>query len=169
MDGFFAAAWAALDAALIGPYRWPTAAMAGWWLGTALLALWAALLGELTMALARRVNRRHVDAANREVSRMQEASLNALRGADKEAWRGINKLGNEAVGKSFFLQVAMGAGSLWPAVLALAWLQQRFEGVVLSLHVCNGNYIAGFVVCYIPCRMLIAALKKWRGGLAMGQ
>ncbi|ADK84091.1 conserved hypothetical protein [Desulfarculus baarsii DSM 2075] len=160
MPEIFQWLWAWLDAFLIGPYRWPAGAMAGWWLGTSLLAIWATLLGELTMAVGRRVNRRRVTAANDEVTRMHQASINALRQSDKAAWRGINRLGNEAVGKAFFLQVAMGAGSLWPAFMALGWLGARFEGVALAVPLFTDNYIAGFLLCYLPCRLLLAVAKK---------
>lgn len=149
-----------VDGVLIGPYRWPADPLLGWWLGTAILAGWATLLGELTMLLVRRVNRRHVREVNDEVKRMQEASINALRGADKEAWRGINRLGNEAVGRAFFLQIAMGAGSLWPAFLAAGWLQMRFEGVPIYVPLFNDSYIAGFLLCYLPLRTSLALLKK---------
>lgn len=54
----------------------------------------------------------------------------------------------------------MGAGSLWPAFMALGWLGARFEGVALAVPLFTDNYIAGFLLCYLPCRLLLAVAKK---------
>ena len=152
--------WAWLDELLIAPYRWPDDPITGLWLGTAVLALWAVLAGSLTMKLVYRVNRRHVTATGDEVAKMHEASMNALRGGDKEAWRGINRLGNEAFGKAFFLNIAMGASSLWPAFFAAAWLRMRFENVPFLTPFGEINYAAGFIILYIVTRVLLSSIAK---------
>lgn len=148
--------WVWLDAFLIAPYRWPEDPVWGLWLGTAVLAFWAVALGGLTMKIVYKINSRHVAKTGDEVSKMHEASMNALRSGDKEAWRGINKLGNEAFGKAFFLNIAMGASSLWPAFFAAAWLRMRFEEVLFPTPFGGINYAAGFIVLYIPLRVLLS-------------
>ncbi len=153
-------AWSWLDAFLIAPYRWPEDPIIGLWLGTAVLALWAVLAGSLTMKLVYRINQKHVNKTGDEVARMHEASMNALRSGDKEAWRGINKLGNEAFGKAFFLNIAMGASSLWPAFFAAAWLRMRFEDVPFGSPFGEINYAAGFIVLYIVIRVLLSSVAK---------
>jgi len=159
-----------LDAILIGPYRWPADPVWGWWLGTLVLALWSLVLGELTLAVAYRVNRHLVERNNREMIQRQRQSLQALRLGDQRAYKGLNKLANEAFGKGFFLQIAMGASSLWPAFFALAWLQERFQGVPIPLPALGlgTNFVAGFIGCYLLLRVMYwrikVALRRRRGG-----
>ena len=64
------------------------------------------------MALVMRVNVRHVKEDLEETSLRHTQSMNVLKAGDKESYKAINKLANEAYGKTFFLQVAMAAASL---------------------------------------------------------
>ena len=154
-----------VDAILIAPYRWPGHPVSGWWIGTTVLAVWTVLLGRLTMALVFRVNRSYIQETAEEVSRRHNQSMNALRAGDRAAYKGINKLANEAFGKSFFLQVAMAAASLWPLPLALAWLQMRFAAVDFPLPITLpmvGNsvgYAFIFIPLYILMRIVLSAFR----------
>jgi hypothetical protein len=151
-----------IDQILIAPYRWPKNPMAGWWLGTSILALWSTLLGRLTMALVMRVNLRHVREGLEETGLRHTQSINALKAGDKASYKAINQLANEAYGKTFFLQVAMAAATLWPIPLALGWLQLRFSDVRFPLPVdlpliSNGvGYAFVFIPLYILVRILVA-------------
>jgi hypothetical protein len=95
--------------------------------------------------------------------------MNALKAGDKKSYKAINQLANEAYGKTFFLQVAMGAATLWPIPLALGWLQLRFSEVrfPLPLDVSllrNGvGYEFVFIPLYILVRILVANLVGWIG------
>ncbi|MGD8444092.1 MAG: hypothetical protein PVI94_11400, partial [Desulfobacterales bacterium] len=84
---------------------------------------------------------------------------------DDVAYKGINKLANEAYGKSFFLFMAMGMASLWPAFFAAAWLNSRFGDIVFVLpRWASGfelNFMAPFIILYIAARLLIAKLKSY--------
>ena len=141
--------------------------MVGWWLGTFMLALWATLLGRLTMALVMRVNLRHVQEGLAETSLRHTQSMNALKAGDKASYKAINNLANEAYGKTFFLQVAMAAASLWPIPLALGWLQLRFSDVRFPLPlqipiVSDGvGYAFVFIPLYILVRILTAKAVNW--------
>ena len=132
-----------------------------------MLALWATLLGRLTMALVMRVNLRHVQEGLEETSLRHTQSMNALKAGDKESYKAINKLANEAYGKTFFLQVAMAAASLWPIPLALGWLQLRFSEVRFPLpldipFVSDGvGYAFVFIPLYILVRILTAKAVNW--------
>lgn len=132
-----------------------------------MLALWATLLGRLTMALVMRVNLRHVQEGLAETSLRHTQSMNALKAGDKESYKAINKLANEAYGKTFFLQVAMAAASLWPIPLALGWLQLRFSDVRFPLpleipFVSDGvGYAFVFIPLYILVRILTAKAVNW--------
>ena len=132
-----------------------------------MLALWATLLGRLTMALVMRVNLHHVREGLAETSLRHTQSMNALKAGDKESYKAINKLANEAYGKTFFLQVAMAAASLWPIPLALGWLQLRFSDVRFPLpleipFVSDGvGYAFVFIPLYILVRILTAKTVNW--------
>ena len=132
-----------------------------------MLALWATLLGRLTMALVMRVNLRHVQEGLAETSLRHTQSMNALKAGDKASYKAINNLANEAYGKTFFLQVAMAAASLWPIPLALGWLQLRFSDVRFPLpleipFVSDGvGYAFVFIPLYILVRILTAKTVNW--------
>ena len=153
-----------LDPVLIFPYRLVNPPMLGWWTGTAVLAFWSVLFGELTLALAYYVNRKAVSRNLDQTLYYHEQSLKAKQAGDEHAYAGINKLANEAYGKSFFLLMAMGMASLWPAFLAAAWLQRRFSGIVFSLPSWAGgfdlSFLAPFVILYVAMRLLYSRLKK---------
>jgi hypothetical protein len=157
----------AADAVLIAPFRWPDDPVAGWWLGAAVLAAWAVVLGDLTLAAVFRINRKHVDRANRRMRKLNQQALGTLQAGDKAGYRALNHEANEAFGKAFFLQIAMGAAGLWPAFLAAGWLQARFAGVAIAWP--GGwwetGYLPAFVVLYLLMRLAAGWLKK-RLGLA---
>jgi hypothetical protein len=154
------------DQLLIAPYRWPEHSMAGWWLGTSLLAFWATLLGNATSAIVMRVNLRHLKEGLEETSLRHLQSMNALKAGDKASYKAINKLANEAYGKTFFLQMAMAAASLWPIPLALGWLQLRFSGVSFPIPLDlpfvgrSVGYAFIFIPLYILMRILVGKVKK---------
>lgn len=153
------------DMILISPYRWPADPVWGWWLGTFILAGWATLIGELTLALVFHFNRRYVDEMNQEMEDRNRQAMNALKAGEKRIYKGLNKLANEAFGKAFFLQVAMGASSLWPAFLGAGWLEMRFGEVPILLPGSLGEitYLFGFTVIYLFVRIGWGQLKKRLG------
>jgi hypothetical protein len=156
-----------MDSFLIAPYRWPKNPMVGWWVGTFILAVWSTILGELTVALAFRANRSHVREAVQEMVERHNQSMNALKAGDKGSYKAINKLANEAYGKTFFLQLAMASASLWPVPFALAWMQSRFSNVHfplpfnMSLIGDSVSYPFVFIPLYILTRMLFGKARKY--------
>jgi len=157
--------WHNLDPVLIAPFRLLKDPIWGWWLGTFVLACWAVLIGELTLAMVFRLNRRYVDEMNQEMQDRNRQAMNALKAGEKRIYKGLNDLANEAFGKAFFLQIAMGASSLWPAFLAAGWLEQRFGEVPILLPVGSVEitYLAGFTVVYLLVRVGWIQLKKRLG------
>ena len=156
----------AADSFLIAPYRVFENPVIGWWVGTFALAFWTTLLGRMTMALVFKVNRKTVKETVKQVENHHNQSMNALRSGNKPAYKAINKLANDAYGKSFFLQVAMASSSLWPVPLALAWLEIRFSSVdfpfPLNLPVLDGtvSYVFIFILAYIFTRIMFNEIKK---------
>jgi len=153
-----------IDPVLIFPYRLFANPVLGWWVGTFVLAVWACLLGELTLAAAHAANRRYILRHFDQIDYYHERSLRAKAAGDEAAYKGINKLANEAYGKSFFLMMAMGMASLWPAFFAAAWLSRRFGELTFALPPWAGglelNYLAPFIILYILTRVLWVQLKR---------
>lgn len=152
-----------LDPVLIAPYRWLADPAWAWWLGTLVLALWACLLGWLTTALLERINRRYLTRYTTAMDQENQAAMAALAAGDKAAYKAGNKRANDAFGRAFFLQMAMGSASLWPAFLAVAWLQPRFGQLQIPLPLTpwSVGYVPGFLVCYLVIRLVIYMLKKY--------
>jgi hypothetical protein len=154
-----------IDAILISPYRWLAEPVWAWWLGTVVLAGWATLIGELTLAMVFHLNRRYVDEMNQEMQDRNRQAMNALKAGEKRIYKGLNDLANEAFGKAFFLQLAMGASSLWPAFLAAGWLEIRFGNISILLPGGLGEitYISAFIVTYLAVRIGWVQIKKRTG------
>ncbi|MBU1274207.1 MAG: hypothetical protein KJ720_02430 [Proteobacteria bacterium] len=150
------------DSYLIAPYRWLGSPVAGWWLGTGVLCLWCTILGEATLAVVRRINRAHLQSQLDQMAEGQSRSWEALRAGDRLAYKGFNTQANESFGKSFFMQVAMGSSSLWPAFLALAWLQWRFGMVSVPFPGTQWSmsYAAAFIPMYVIMRVLWSLAHK---------
>ncbi len=152
-----------VDALLIAPYRWFGDPATGWFVGSFILAVWAVLLGELSLALAFRGNRAHIARLLGKSRYFHEQSLAARGAGERKAYAGINRLANEAYGKSFFLLLAMGMGSLWPAFFAMAWLDMRFGELSFSLPAWAGGAEPGvaapFVVLYLLARFLMGRVR----------
>ncbi len=153
-----------IDPVLIGPYRVFENPMVGWWVGTGVVAFWSALIGELTLATAYFVNRAAVSKNLDDTLYYHEQSFKAKQAGDEKAYKGINKLANESYGKSFFLLMAMGMASLWPAFFAAAWLDKRFGDLEFTLPTWIGgfqlSFIAPFIIYYVLMRVAFGRVKK---------
>ncbi|MCB2225357.1 MAG: hypothetical protein KQH53_01675 [Desulfarculaceae bacterium] len=150
------------DPILIAPYRWFADPVTGWWVGTAMLCLWCTLLGEATLALVHWFNREYIEREKRLMMEGQEKSWEALQAGNRLAYKGFNDQANDSFGKSFFMGVAMGSSSLWPAFLAMAWLTWRFGSVQVPLPLTPWtiNFAAGFIPIYIAMRVLWSLGKR---------
>lgn len=151
------------DSILVELYGLTGFPLADYYLGTFLLAFLTVLVGEVTISLVFRVNKAHLDTLNSRVEKMKTLSEEALRLGDEKSYRAINKEGNDAFGHLFFNKFGLSAASLWPIFFALAWMQERFAEISLPLPVVGWgiNYVAFFILCYIPARMLFNRVKPW--------
>jgi hypothetical protein len=155
-----------LDPLLIAPYRALDDPVLAWWLATLWLAGLSILLGELTLALGKRLNRAPLAEHAGQAKSMQDMSMAALKAGDKPAYKAMNKLANESFGRAFFQRAALGAASLWPAFLAAGWLQRRFAGVPIPLPLSGGEinlgWLQGFLICYLGLRLGLALVRRQR-------
>jgi len=153
-----------LDAFLIAPFRWPAGAYAGIWLGSAFLASYCLLLGEVTAAVLYLLHHKFYETDAGEMRHFHKLSMDALHAGDKEAYLAANTLAHEHFGKTFFAGAALGLASLWPLPFALGWMGLRFEGIILYELPWQG-YGAGYVfvllTVYIFFRLCFGRIKKF--------
>ena len=142
------------DAICIAPYRLVANPVAGFYLGTLVLALASLVLGRLTYDLTWLFNRGHYTKEEAEMVRMHNLSVAAIEARNKEAYKAANTEANEAFGKSFFAGAALFSVSIWPLPFALAWLDGRFSGVDIPfLPGHTVRYNAVFLGIYILLRL----------------
>jgi hypothetical protein len=68
----------------------------------------------------------------------------------------------DAFGKSFFTQMALSAGFLWPVFIALAWMQLRFFELEFPLPFTSLSlgFIGVFILIYIPTYVLFNKARR---------
>ncbi|MBN2140566.1 MAG: hypothetical protein JW718_06110 [Desulfovibrionaceae bacterium] len=151
-----------LDRLLILLYRLPDNPVAGFYLGTAALALGCVLLGAVSTGLVYLLNRSHYQAQEREMVRMHNISVRAIRAKDKESYKASNLLANEYFGKSFFARAALFAVSIWPLPFALGWLDARFGDLAIHGLPVIGfqlGHAAIFLILYLILRLGFSKIK----------
>ena len=148
-----------LDPWLIAPYRWVTPPEAGFFLGTALLALQCVLLGDAAMLGVMTLNRKRLNELQHEMDHHHHLSEKALQMGDKESYKAVNKQGLDAFGHSFSLGAAIFCVSIWPLPFALGWMQGRFSEASprLPFHIPfvgdEPTYLFYFLLLYIIARV----------------
>jgi hypothetical protein len=156
-----------LDVILISLYRITGNPVADYFIGTFLLAVLSVMVGQVTVALVYRVNRRHLEKLDRRAVELNRLSSKALEIGDEKSYKACNKEANESFGHSFFGKFGLSAASFWPAFFALAWMQERFSdvGIPLPMTSLEVNYFVVFLVLYIGARVLFSRVKKALGHL----
>lgn len=154
-----------IDAFLIYFYRIVEQPLLGYFIGTGILSLLCVIIGEFTLSVAFRFNKKGIDQDSREMTRMQNLSLRALLARDKRSYKAFNREANEAFGKVFFKQIALAAASLWPIPFALGWMQTRFMNIEFLLP-CRlpavgetVGYSFTFIPMYILAHILFGKIK----------
>ena len=108
-----------LDPYLIWFFRLTDHAAVNFFIGTAVMAFLALLLGKLGSAAVLAAGRRYSLRLSGEAKKYQDLSIQALKAGDRPAYEAGNQLANEAFGKSFYLGVAQSAAFFWP--VGLSW------------------------------------------------
>lgn len=143
-----------LDAVLIAPYRLPGDPVAGFYLGTLVLAVCCLMAGKVSQDLVWLWNRKHYEREEAEMIRMHNLSVSAIESGDKAAYKAANREANEAFGKSFFAGAALFSVSIWPLPFALAWLAGRFGDVGIPVWPGQAvRYNGVFLGLYILARL----------------
>lgn len=152
--------YALIDAVLIAPFRLTEIPIIGYFLGIFCLTLLCVMIGQWTLAVAFRFNRKWLNHDNQQMVRMHNLSLKALAVKDKAAYKACNKEANDAFGKYFFAQIGLSISSLWPVPFALGWMQTRFASVdfELPLHIPGIGDSVGYTFTFIPVYILVYIL-----------
>ena len=156
-----------IDEVLIQFYRLTGLTFLDYLLGTFILALISVILGELTISLALRYNKIHVNTITDDMVKMNNLSIMALKHRDKKSYKACNDTANDAFGKYFFNMIAYSASSLWPAFFALAWMQTRFSQVEVPLPYPVAiilpaiGYFPTFLLCYILARIVFKNVRRY--------
>jgi hypothetical protein len=150
-----------IDPCLIWCYRITGYALVDFFIGTFLLAVAALIIGEFTISVLFLINRKYIDRITGDVVRYQNLSVDALAFGDKESYSAANQLANDAFGKSFFMQIALSAGSFWPIFFALGWMQSRFSEVNFPLLFTDwsAGYITVFLAMYAAAYLIFKRIK----------
>ncbi len=142
-----------LDAGLIFFFRLPGDPAIGFYLGSTVLALLAVVVGDISQALAHRINLAHFRKQNKDMVHLHNLSIKALRQGDKEGYKAANRLANDTFGKAFFTRAALFSVSVWPVPFALGWLAGRFQGVDIPLPVVD--HAVGYNTVFFPLYILV--------------
>jgi hypothetical protein len=131
-------------------------------IGTFLVALLVVVIGEFTISIVFRINRKHLDRLNDNLKKYSELSQEALRLGDEVSYKALNKQANDAYGHVFFNKFGLSAAVLWPAFFALDWMQPHFAeiGIAVPLYPSGAHYVVVFLLCYILARILFGRLKR---------
>ena len=154
------------DSFLITFYRISGYGLIDYFIGTTILAFICIVIGELSISLAIRFNKRYLDSMSKEMKEKEMLSIAAYRAGDKDGYKSLNKQATDAWGKHFFTMVAYSAGILWPIPFALGWMQTRFSEVqfdlAFPLSLIFGKsvgYIFTFIPIYILCRIFFKYMR----------
>lgn len=155
----------AIDAWLIAPYRWLTPAYAGFLSGTLVLAVQSIVIGKLCLKGLEKIQKKQRKKIEDEVNNRQDLSLKAISVQDKAAYIAQNDLAQEAYGRSMGLSLGRICATFWPAVMALAWMKTRFDGIPLEFGLfgrqISFSYPVIFIFIYISVWLLIRKIKKY--------
>jgi hypothetical protein len=151
------------DKVLMPVFRIPDNPLVGYFLGTLVLSLICLIVGEYSMKLAFRLNKKDIAEDNKEMERYQDLSIKALKAGNKSAYKACNKIANDAFGKSFFTRITFSASSLWPVFIALGWMQYRFSEIEFNMPFSGSysyGYVSTFIACYLAVRLLTNKIKR---------
>lgn len=164
----FQGLFSAIDPYIIWFYRLTGYTFIDFLIGTLVLAFVTLLIGEFTISLAFLANREAIQKNNDDIMRYQHISVSAIEEKDKKSYTAANKLANDAFGKSFFHQIALSTGFLWPIPFALGWMQHRFVDVDFRILFTNLTvqypifFFSMFALCYIAFKRIKYRLPYFR-------
>ena len=166
MTAFFANFNHHIDGFLIFFYRLTGSAFVDYIIGTICLAFICVIIGEISVSLALKFNRRYFEEMKEEMLTKESLSMQAYKAGDEAGYKALNRQATDAWGRRFFTMVGYSAGILWPIPFALGWMQTRFSAVefdiAFPLSLIFGKsvgYIFTFIPIYILCRIVFKYMR----------
>jgi len=152
----------AIDALLISLYRLTGSPVWDYLAGTFLLASLAVAVGQGTLSLVYRANRKHLERLESRTEELSRLSSSALEIGDRKNYKGVNKEASDSYGELLFSRFGLSAASLWPAFFALAWMQTRFAQILIPVPWLgfNANYFVVFLFAYLLARIVFGRARK---------
>ncbi len=151
-----------IDHFLMFPFRLPSSATLGLWIGCAFLALYCTIIGEGIRYLFMRMHKKYYSGFSDKAKHYHELSMKALHCGDKESYLAANKLAHDNFGKGFFARASVSMAILLPVPFALNWLSLRFEGIIVHTvpFIEKGvGYVFVFLILYIILRIVFSRLR----------
>jgi hypothetical protein len=168
MNAFFNHYYLLADRFLISFYRVTGFSHLDYFIGTFCLCFLCVLLGEVSVSLAIRINKRYIAQMAEAIDKKEKLSMAAYHAGDKAGYKALNQQATDEWGKHFFTMAGYSAGILWPIPFALGWMQTRFYGVdfelALPLSLIFGKtvgYIFTFVPLYILARIIFKHMRPY--------
>jgi len=156
------------DLFLIYFFRITNVAFTDYYIGIFTLAFLCVIIGEISISVALRFNKRYLDELNTDITAKEALSIKAYESGDKSSYRALNKEATDAWGRQFFTMAAYSAGILWPIPFALGWMGTRFYGVEFPLAFQlspifgeSVGYTFTFIPVYIFVRILFKYIRPW--------
>jgi hypothetical protein len=164
MEGWIYALFEKIDPCLMYLFELSSEPVIDFIIGSFLLAMVCVVVGEVTLSLAIRWNRRHIQRLKEEIRNKESLSIQAYEMGDRKSYQALNQAANDAWGRHFFTMAAYSAGVLWPVPFALAWMQTHFAQVPFTmafpLSLIFGKTV-GFAFIFIPIYILDRILFKY--------
>ncbi len=151
-----------LDTFLILPFRLPSNATIGLWLGCAILALYCTIIGEGIRYLFMKIHSKYYSGFTDKTKHYHDLSMKALHSGQKDAYLAANKLAHDNFGKGFFAKASVSMAILLPVPFALNWLSLRFEGIIVHtvpLIEKGVGYVFVFLIQYIVLRIIFSKIR----------
>ena len=164
MDTFLHQIYLVSDTFLIFFYRLTGIPMVNFLIGTFCLSFFCVIIGELSISLALKFNKRYVDQMTAEMLEKERLSMIAYQAGDKESYKALNKEATDVWGKNFFTMVAHSAAILWPLPFAMGWLNTRFADVYFPIAPPFSFFFkdgVGFLFSFIPMYILSRIVFKY--------
>jgi hypothetical protein len=143
-------------------YEIPWPGIPGYLFGTFLLAFAGVVIGEFTLSIAFRFNRKHIEGLVSRMRHMNDLAKEANRRGEMRDYRALNREANDAHGQVFFNKFGLSAASLWPVFFALDFQQNHFGlfTVPIPWTSLSANYVVVFLICYILARIVFGRVKR---------
>lgn len=156
-----------IDGFLILFYRFSSIPILNYMIGTFCLSMMAVILGELTVSIALKFNKKYIGGLSESMKSKEAMAIHAYERGDMAGYKALNKQATDVWGKKFFTMMGHSAAILWPIPFALGWMQTRFQDVEFMISfpftviTDSVGYTFSFFPIYILSRIVFGHMRPW--------